>query len=191
MQKQEDLYNTPSVDETEDKHYREANKFLGLLESFDVEADGLEENLKKNKEEITQELQIVDEIPEVLDSSLIESEELLQDFILVRHSLRDDIKATRGLLKKLSEDLSSNHADDLSGSMISAYAELKKGNVESMKLLMDSYSSVAETQLKVKKLVQEIKTLEDSEDKGGNSYTQNNFIGTTADILKQLKGEKE
>ena len=177
--------------EEKDMHYREAQKFLGLIEAFDLEADGMEDNLVKDKEEITKDLEIVDEIPEELNSSLIESDELLSDFILVRQSLRDDISATRILLKKLSEDMSASHADDLSGSMVMAYAELKKGNVTSMKLLMDSYSSVAETQLKVKKLITEMKSIEDSEEiiDGKTVNVQNNFIGTTADVLAKLKGE--
>jgi predicted transcriptional regulator len=173
-----------------DKHYREAQKFLGLIEAFDIEAEGMEKNLQEAKTEILEDLEVVDEVPEELNSSLIESDELLSDFILVRQSLRDDIKATRILLKKLSEDMSASHADDLSGSMVLAYAELKKGNVTSMKLLMDSYSSVAKTQLDVKKLITEMKSIEDKEesDKEGSTYVQNNFIGTTADVLAKLKG---
>jgi hypothetical protein len=172
------------------KHYREAQKFLGLIEAFDVEAKGMEKNLQETKTEILEDLEIIDEVPEELNSSLIESDELLSDFILVRQSLRDDIKATRILLQKLSEDMSSSHADDLSGSMVMAYAELKKGNVTSMKLLMDSYSSVAKTQLDVKKLITEMKSIEDKEEseEGSSVNIQNNFIGTTADVLAKLKG---
>ena len=175
-------------DEQEDKTLREAKKFLGLIEAFDTTADGLEDNLIKEKEKINKELEIIDDIPEVLNSTLISSDELLSDFVLVRQSLRDDIIATRILLKKLSEDMSGTHADDLSGAMVMAYAELKKGNVTSMKLLMDSYSSVAETQLKVKKLITEIQSIENQEDtESGTINVQNNFIGTTADILAKLK----
>jgi hypothetical protein len=173
-----------------DKHYREAQKFLGLIEAFDVQAEGMEKNLQEAKTEILEDLEIVDGVPEELNSSLIESNELLSDFILVRQSLRDDIKATRILLSKLSEDMSSSHADDLSGSMIAAYAELKKSNIESMKLLMNSYSSVAKTQLDIKKLLSETRSLEqDSENISGTTTNiQNNFIGTTADVLEKLKG---
>lgn len=172
----------------EDQNLREAKKYLGLIEAFDVSADGMEENLTKHKEEILQELSIIDDKPDEITTSIIESEELLDDFLLVRQSLRDDINATRVLLQKLSDDMSASHSDDLSGAMVMAYAELKKGNVTAMKLLIDSYSSVAETQLKVKKLITEIKDLDDKENnENGTVNIQNNFIGTTADILAKLK----
>ena len=173
--------------EDNDKHFREANKFLGLIEAFELEAEGMEKNLVKHKEEINEKLKIVDIIPEELNSSLIESDELLKDFILVREGLRDDISATRILLKKISEDMSSSHADDLSAAMVLSYAELKKGQVNSMKMLMESYSSVAKTQLDMKKLLSEMKSIDDSQDKTGSINVQNNFIGTTADILAKLK----
>ena len=185
--------NNEDIGEAEivDDNYIEAQKFIGLIEAFDTSTKGLEDNLVQQKESILKDLEIVDDIPEELNMSLIESDELLNDFILVRGALRDDIGSTRVLLKKLSEDMTSSHSDDISSQLLMSYSELKKGNVASMKLLMDSYSSVAETQLKIKKLVQEIKIIEDKESNGvgGTTNIQNNFtIGTTADILRSIKG---
>jgi len=187
----EDIGESEIVEDVKDDNYIEAQKFIGLIEAFDTSTKGLEDNLVQQKESTLKDLEIVDDIPEELNMSLIESDELLNDFILVRGALRDDISSTRVLLKKLSEDMASTNGDDISSSLVASYAELKKGSVASMKLLMDSYSSVAETQLKIKKLVQEIKTIENKESNevGGTTNIQNNFtIGTTADILKSLKG---
>ena len=177
------------VDTQPDEILREASKFVGLMEAFDIKSGAeMEENLLKNKQEILSDLQIINDKPEILTTSLIESDELLSDFVLVRNALRDDISSTRVLLKKLSDDLSASHSDDISGYILLSYAELKKGNVTSMKLLMDSYSTVAETQIKVKKLITEIKSMDDKEDgEKGTVNIQNNFIGSTVEMLKMLK----
>lgn len=166
--------------------FREAKKFLGLIEAFEVSTEGMEENLRASKDEIRQKLEVKETIPPELTMSLIDSEEFLSDFILVRESLREDIKVTKLIISRLGNDIASTHVDDLSGNMVLAFAELKKGNVVSMKLLMDSYSSVAETQLKIKKLISEIETIENNT-KDGIINIQNNFIGSAADIMKKLK----
>jgi len=171
-----------------DKNYTEAQKFLGLMEAFDTSVDGLEENLVNYKKDIIKDLEVIDKVPEELNMSLIESDELLGDFVLVRESLREDIKSTRMLLKKLSDDIAVMDSEEMNPEILSSFAELKKGNVTSMKLLMDSYSTVAETQLKIKKLVHEIKKIEEKAS-GDTTNVQNNFmIGTTADILKSIRG---
>ena len=104
---------------------------------------------------------------------------------------RDDIKTNRTILNTLGIDIAASHADDLSGSLVMAFAELKKGNVASIKMLMDSYSSVGETQLKIKKLITEIKDIDiengEAERKEGSTQNIINFVGTPAELLANLK----
>jgi len=170
---------------------RDAQSYLGLMETFDIVQGGnMEKNILAEKEKINKSLEILDEIPEVLNTSLINSDELLKDFIMVREALRDDITTTRVLLKKLGEDMASTHADDLSGTIVMAYAELKKGNVASMQMLMDSYGKVAKTQLDVKKLITEIKELEGEPQEEGSVTNIVNFVGTPAEMLASLTGKK-
>jgi len=175
----------------DDEKIREAKKFMGLIEAFDMDTlGGMEENLVRDKEQILVSLEGVDleDKPqaELLNTSLINSDELLSDFVLIRDALREDIRSTKTMLSKLGQDISASHADDISGSLVLAYAELKKGNVASIKMLMDSYNSVGETQLKIKKLITEIKDMED-EDNPDIVNNTINFIGTPAEMLESLK----
>jgi len=178
------------VDET----LRDAKKFLSLMEEFDIkDGSNMEANLQKNKKEIIEsrvELQTQDETIN-LTSSIIESNELLEDFILVRETLREDIKNTRVVLSKLSEDLGSISAEDLNGQVVLAFSDMKKSNVKSMELLINSYEKVAQTQLSVKKLTQELKVQESREEQenGSNGAHIDNaiFVGDAATLLESLK----
>jgi len=189
--------NTENTEEYTDETLVEAKKFLSLMEEFDVkQGSNMEENLRKNKQEIIEartELQETnDNIPIEVNVSIVEADELLEDFILVRETLREDIKTTRLVLSKLGEDFATMSADEMNGQVVTAYAEIKKSNVKSMELLMGSYSNVAETQLKVKKLVQELKTVENEnqqlENTGGTNIQNAVFVGSPDELLKSLKG---
>jgi D-mannonate dehydratase len=181
----------------EDETLRDAKKFLSLMEEFDVkEGSNMEANLQKNKKEIIEsKIKINDEKElEELTISIIESNELLEDFILVRETLREDIKATRVVLSKLSEDLTNMCAEDMNGQVVLAFSDMKKSNVKSMELLINSYEKVAQTQLSVKKLTQELKTeenkqrqLEASEDGGGTNIQNAIFVGSPSELLERLK----
>jgi len=174
------------VNEKVSKELEEANKFLGLLDAFELEADGLEDNLKKRKQEIDEKIK---QVPVLNDSdtlaSIVKSDELLTDFDIVKQALREDIQTTKEILSKLGKDLAVSHSEEVSGSVLMAYAELKKGNVTSMKLLMDSYSTVAETQLKVKKFLNAYELEKQNDEKTVN--IQNNFIGDTASLLSKIQ----
>jgi len=189
--------NTENTEEYTDETLVEAKKFLSLMEEFDVkQGSKMKENLRKNKQEIIEartELQETnDNIPIEVNVSIVEADELLEDFILVRETLREDIKTTRLVLSKLGEDFATMSADEMNGQVVTAYAEIKKSNVKSMELLMGSYSNVAETQLKVKKLVQELKTVENEnqqlENTGGTNIQNAVFVGSPDELLKSLKG---
>jgi len=181
----------------EDEPLRDAKKFLSLMEEFDIkEGSNMEANLQKSKKRIHEtviEVQNEDQLVE-LSTSIVDSNELLEDFILVRKTLREDVKATRVLLSKLSEDLTNMCAEDMNGQVVMAFSDMKKSNVKSMELLINSYEKVAQTQLSVKKLTQELKTeenkqkqLEASED-GGTSIQNAIFVGSPSELLASLKG---
>ena len=197
---QDELDNNETLAEAEeiiddvDETLRDAKKFLSLMEEFDIkDGSNMEANLQKNKKEIIEsrvKLQTQDETIK-LTSSIIESNELLEDFILVRETLREDIKNTRIVLSKLSEDLGSISAEDLNGQVVLAFSEMKKSNVKSMELLINSYEKVAQTQLSVKKLTQELKVQESREEQENGSdgaHIDNAiFVGDAAQLLESLK----
>jgi len=182
------------IDDEVDGTLRDAKKFLSLMEEFDIkDGSNMEANLQKNKKEIIGsrvELQTQDETIN-LTSSIIESNELLEDFILVRETLREDIRNTRIVLSKLSEDLGSISAEDLNGQVVLAFSDMKKSNVKSMELLINSYEKVAQTQLSVKKLTQELKVQENREEQENGSdgaHIDNAiFVGDAASLLQSLK----
>ena len=197
---QDELDNDETLAEAEeiiddvDETLRDAKKFLSLMEEFDIkDGSNMEANLQKNKKEIIEsrvKLQTQDETIK-LTSSIIESNELLEDFILVRETLREDIKNTRIVLSKLSEDLGSISAEDLNGQVVLAFSDMKKSNVKSMELLINSYEKVAQTQLSVKKLTQELKVQESREEQENGSdgaHIDNAiFVGDAAQLLESLK----
>jgi len=171
---------------TEPEPLIKAKKYLTLMEEFDiVEGSNMEKNLTKHQEEIFEiKKETSIEVSEDLGVSIVKSEELLKDFILIRETLREDIKNTRVVLSKLSRDLGIMDAEDMNGQLVLAFSDIKKSNVLSMKLLMESYEKVAETQLKVKKLAQELEIREGND----NSMINNAiFVGSPSDLLASLQ----
>jgi len=191
----EGIYEEEISEDTEDETLRDAKKFLSLMEEFDIkEGSNMEANLQKNKKEIIDAKVTLVNNEEVKEytSSIVEANELLEDFILIRETLRDDIKATRIVLAALSEDLSSTSAEDMNGQVVLAFSDMKKSNVKSMELLINSYEKVAQTQLSVKKLTQELKTEDNKqrqlENTGGTNIQNAVFVGSPDELLKSLKG---
>jgi len=197
----DDEENEDIQDIQEDEILRDAKKFLSLMEEFDIkEGSNMETNLQNNKKDIIQSkvTLVTDDDVKEYTTSIVESNELLEDFILIRETLRDDIKATRIVLAALSEDLSSTSAEDMNGQVVLAFSDMKKSNVKSMELLINSYEKVAQTQLSVKKLTQELKTEDDRQKQLGNSGNGENegmniqnavFVGSPAELLASLQGD--
>lgn len=170
------------------KHYVNSKKFLKLIEEFGTSAEGMEQELQKERNEIIAKVKDEEiQLNEEQQSNLIKSEELLNDFSLVREALREDIKSTKLLIEKLSQDMLLMDGEEISGSLVQAFAELKKGNVTSMKLLMDTYSNVAETQLKIKKFLKEQEKISEEKFSNTTNIQINSFEGTMTDLLKTIK----
>ena len=190
----DDILDDENEDIQEDEILRDAKKFLSLMEEFDIkEGSNMETNLQKNKKDIIQSkvTLVTDDDVKEYTTSIVESNELLEDFILIRETLRDDIKATRIVLAALSEDLSSTSAEDMNGQVVLAFSDMKKSNVKSMELLINSYEKVAQTQLSVKKLTQELKTEDDRQNQTGNGTSIQNamFVGSPAELLASLQND--
>ena len=166
--------------------------FTSLCDVFEIDTGNMEANMQVQKKKIIEELTPEQyKEPEIVQS-IIETDELMSDFTLIRSNLRVNIKSTSTLLEKFGNDLSASHAEDVSGQMLLGYSELIKSANTSMKLLIDSYSSVAETQVRIKKLISTNKDLdkqnsEEGADKGIPGVTNIvNFVGSTSDLLATL-----
>ena len=172
--------------------FKNSKKYLKLIEEFDTDAQAMEVELQKNRDEVKETIKSQKVIlNEEQQNNLIKSEELLNDFSLVREALREDIQSSKLLIAKLAEDMMLLDSEEISGSLVQAFAELKKGNVTSMKLLMETYSNVAETQLKIKKFLKEHAKLEKEENETAKSITNvqintGSFEGTLTDLLTSI-----
>ena len=167
-------------------------KFDKLLETFDINEGNMGANIQKNKDETMKELELLQGtvvIPDEIQESIVNTDELVQDHILVREALREDIAATRIVVSKLAEEIATADMDQLNGQVTEAFASIKKSNVLSMKLLIDSYTMVAETQNKIKKLASELKTIENQENSGGTTIENALFVGSPAELLENLRGK--
>lgn len=175
-----DMVDTP-------KPLNEAKKYLGLMEAFDVEAGNMEEELIKTKEEnhsvIVQDRE--DELSLSVDKSMIVEEDMIQDFSLVRKVLRNTLQKIDLIIDKFGKDMAISNSEDISAAFITSFSELVKSSNDTAKNLTDMYDKAAKTQLNVKKLLSEIKTLEDEE--AGVVIENAVFVGTPAEMLAQLK----
>lgn len=173
-------------------------KFDKLLEAFDINEGNMSANIQNTKNEVMKELQklqenssntsnitpVSSELTEIT-TSIVNTDELIKDHILVREALREDIASTRIVVSKLAEEIATSDMDQLNGQVTEAFASIKKSNVLSMKLLIDSYTMIAETQNKIKKLASELKTIDNNEN---NTTIENNiFVGSPSDLLDHLK----
>lgn len=167
---------------------RNAKKYLGLMEAFEVDAGNMEINMQVEKTRIVEDLTPDHYKEDVIIESIIDADNLIEDFAMIRKNLQSNIKSTAIILEKFGHDLASSHAEDVSGQMLMGYSELIKSANTSMKLLIDSYERVAKIQVEVKKLLSENKDL-DIENGDAEATTVNNvinFTGTPAELLASL-----
>ncbi|MHB8098015.1 MAG: hypothetical protein ACYDD5_00285 [Sulfuricurvum sp.] len=164
---------------------REAKKFMGLMEAFGVSADGMEENLVKNKNEIITKVTEERKLEGDVSKSIIVIEEMVDDFQIIRKVLRNTLEKIDLVIDKFGRDMAASSSEDISAAFVTSFAELVKSSNDTAKNLSNIYLVAAKTQVDVKRLLSEVKDMEDKE--GNTTNIQNNFIGTTADILAQLK----
>ena len=168
---------------------RDAKKYLGLMEAFEIDSGNMEVNMQVEKTKMLEELTPEHYKEEAIVESIIDSQNLIEDFAMIRKNLQNSIKATTTILEKFGQDLAMSHAEDVSGQMMIGYSELIKSSNSSMKLLIDSYERVAKIQVEVKKLISQNKDL-DIENGIIEATTVNNtinFTGTPAELLASLK----
>lgn len=169
-------------------------KFEKLLEAFDISEGNMSKNIDSVQENAIKELEALQFTKDNIDitneesKSIVNVTEMLDDHILVRECLREDIQTSRLVLKQLGESIATTDITDLNGQVTEAYASIKKANMLSMKELMSSYDTVSKTQNNIKKLASELKTLDNEEKSSEINNTQNNiFVGSPAELLQQLK----
>jgi hypothetical protein len=187
-----EILESSEIQKTGEESLREAKKFLGLMEAFEIEAGNMESNMIKEKEKIIKEVTPEQYSEPQIVNSIIETDDLMSDFSLIRINLRKNIKSTSTLLEKFGQDLAASHAEDVSGQMLLGYSELIKSANTSMKLLIDTYSTVAKTQNEIKKLINLNKNLDNEigDNIEDNSVTNIvNFVGTPAEMLASLKSK--
>jgi len=180
------------LNSTPEEVLRDSKKFMSLCDVFEIDAGNMEENMQKQKQELIEAVtpeHYKGETAELVQNSIIEADDLIEDFTLIRENLRRNIKSTSTLLEKFGGDLAASHAEDVSGQMLLGYSELIKSANTSMKLLIDSYSTVSKTQVEIKKLLSVNKDLDNENGEGDTTNIQNNYIlGSTNELLEQLKG---
>jgi len=196
IQKYEDITNE-ILDKNPKEMFRESKKFLSLCETFNIDADGMEENIIKMKEQqkelLTPEFIKNNEDKELDLIDVISTDNLKQDISLIRDNLRANVKAIGTILGKYGDDLIASHADDVSGSVLMGYSELVKSHTNSMKLLMDIHKTSAQTLVELKKLVSQAEVLDSQNNQGNQGDITNNtnntinFIGTPQELLESLK----
>lgn len=173
----------------EPESLRNAKKYLGLMEVFNIDAGNMEQNLQEEKQKIVNDLTPDHYKEPIITESIIDADNLIEDFAMIRKNLQSNIKATATILEKFGQDLASSHAEDVSGQMMVGYSELIKSANTSMKLLIDSYERVAQIQISIKKLLSENKDLDIKNGDAEASTVNNivNFTGTPAELLASLK----
>jgi len=191
--KNEDAITNKILSSSPEEVIRDSKKFMSLCDVFEIDAGEMEENMLKEKEKTLKAITPEHYKEEIEVTSIIETDDLMFDFTLIRKNLRNNIQSTSTLLEKFGEDLGSSHAEDVSGQMLLGYSELIKSVNTSMKLLIDSYSSVAKTQTEIKKLISLNKDLDEKNSEADETSSVTNivnFVGTPAEMLANLKGAK-
>lgn len=164
-------------------------KFEKLMEAFDIGEGNMSKNIEKMQNEILEDYKVIENTNVELDvntnASIVQIADLIADHNLVREALREDINNTRIVLNRLSEQIATADIEDLNGAVTEAYSSIKASQVKSLKLLMDSYNLVSETQLKIKKLAEQLKQIDKEENKQTN-IEQAIFIGSPQELLEKL-----
>jgi len=185
FEKNEELINEKILDSSPEEIMRDSKKFSTLCDVFDIDAGNMEENMLVEKKKIIEDLTPEQYKEPLIVQSIIDTDELMEDFTLIRINLRKNIKSTSMLLEKFGEDLAGSHAEDVSGQMLLGYSELIKSANTSMKLLIDTYSTVSKTQNEIKKLIHQNKDI-DEQNNGDITNNSITFIGSPAELLDSL-----
>jgi len=160
-------------------------KFDKLMDAFEIGEGKMSENINKIQTEMFEEYKTIENKISIEENlSIVNIPDLVADHNLVRESLREDIKHTRIVLEALSKQISTSDIEDLSGSVTEAYSSIKSAQVKSLKLLMDSYNIISDTQLKIKKLTEKLKEI-NTEEKN-TTIEKAIFIGSPQDLLETL-----
>jgi len=161
-----------------------AKKIDKIASQFDIAESSINDmdNYLKEKlpMEVTYETNPI-ELPTEIIESIIEISILKEDFNNIRTTLLSTVKNGRLILQSVADELLTSDSERQS-EMISSFAELTNAVNQSLKLLSSIYKDIIFVQKEIINFnkIEEPKTI---------NNTQNNFILSTAEIIKKLQNK--
>ena len=167
-----------------------ANKIDKIASTFDIAESSVEEVAELVEERSPVEVQFNNNPIEVESTEVVEQiiqlDILREDFQTIRTTLLDTVKNGRLIVQSLADEMLTTDTER-KASMITSFAELTTAINQSLKLLSSIYKEIVTVQ-------KELHNFNNVDNGSGQTVhnTQNNFFtGSTADIIKQLREEKE
>ena len=160
-----------------------AKKYLNLMKEFDVESDSMEKNIEIIETEILEDL--TPEQYKKNKQSIINTKILIEDFDIIRKTLKDNIKSISTLITRLGNELTVTNSDDINPDMLKGYSDLIKSNNQSMKLLIENYEKIAKIQTEVKKFMSNEEEISNNKEPT-KTINNNVFVGSTKDLIDNL-----
>jgi len=178
----------------------EIDKFKALLGTFEIEAGNMQQSMEKAKQDTLDkhsiekhdthdthdvESEIIDvESDDTVITAIAKSDLMMEDFELMRRLLRRSIKSASNVLDKYEQDLLLESEEGSAAEMIESFSSLIKGINDTSKAMTSVYTQFTRVQKDVKMLnTTDIKTDQP------NNVTNNVFIGSPQDLLKQLQAK--
>jgi transcriptional regulator with PAS, ATPase and Fis domain len=174
-----------SLDENIKRGEQLAKKLDKISSAFDITESSVDEMNTYISEalpmETTFETNPIELETEVVES-VIKLSLLKEDFHTIRETLLSTVKSGRLILQSLADELIISDSERKS-SMITSFAELTNAVNQSLKLLSAIYKDIISVQ-------KDILTLDSKDSPSTVHNTQNNFISSTADIIKMLQNKE-
>ena len=170
-----------SLDEKIKRGEQLAKKLDKIASQFDIAesaVDDMDEYISEAlPAEVTFEKNPI-ELPAEIVESVIKVSLLKDDFHTIRETLLSTVKSGRLILQSVADELLISDSERKS-QMITSFAELTNAVNQSLKLLSSIYKDIVQVQKEIMNF--------DKPEQGIVHNTQNNFISSTADILKLLE----
>lgn len=170
-----------SLDEKIKRGEQLAKKLDKIASQFDIAESAVEDMDEYISESLPAEVTFEKnpiELPTEVVESVIKVSLLKEDFHTIRETLLSTVKSGRLILQSLADELLISDSERKS-QMITSFAELTNAVNQSLKLLSSIYKDIVQVQKEIMNF--------DKPETGTVHNTQNNFISSTAGILKLLE----